>query len=360
MNFIDLINDSRQFNGNEFLRNYGSIVDDAVSIHGSDFAQGLIRKARELIDERANEEVAPGIRRLQAFDFWGDQSKAPELLEGKVAAVDGTYVLPPQKYTVGFAMCVGVGSKSYLRKIDNELFGYTTATWLDTEAATSLHEYRNRIKDEKFSISATAYMRYWEAKRALEIEEPFVFCDGPIVYEWLARVHKMARDLSVELIEKKHVIGIIKSLHDNTDLGIFGRVLRPGEVYIQETLYDHMRRLDGVPSKDHAENRYDARWESDRAFADMARNIVRGVFKPRGKAFGFECHTKDFPAMIRLVVADCQMNHPGHEIPYLLELIDQTIRTFFRPNIVKDMISQRLSMHSDELFFGEGEERDFR
>jgi hypothetical protein len=60
------------------------------------------------------------------------------------------------------------------------------------------------------------------------------------------------------------------------------------------------------------------------------------------------------------MAADCQLNYVGHEIPYLLNRIDEEVRTHFRSSILRDRISSRLARQSEELFLEEADERDFR
>lgn len=54
------------------------------------------------------------------------------------------------------------------------------------------------------------------------------------------------------------------------------------------------------------------------------------------------------------------MNYVGHEIPYLLNRIDEEVRKNFNQKILKDRISYSLATRSEELFFEETNERNFR
>jgi hypothetical protein len=140
-----------------------------------------------------------------------------------------------------------------------------------------------------------------------------------------------------------------------------GRALKPGEIFVYETVYEHVTDTSRVPRRDIAEQiQRDAQWERDEEFVALAKQVWRGVFKPAEKAFGFECHVEHLPFMLRLLAADCQMNLPGHEIPFLLNEIDREIRAFFKPDLVKAKIGQRMVRTGEELFYEEGDERDFR
>ena len=92
----------------------------------------------------------------------------------------------------------------------------------------------------------------------------------------------------------------------------------------------------------------------------IAREVLRGVFKPRNKAFSFEVHKDHLEDMLRIMAADCQMNNAGHEIPFLLNRIDEEVRKNFSPQILKDRIAIQMATHSEELFFEETNERSFR
>ncbi len=88
--------------------------------------------------------------------------------------------------------------------------------------------------------------------------------------------------------------------------------------------------------------------------------ILRGVYKPRKKAFGFEVHIDHYEDMIRIMAADTQLNYVGYEIPFLLNQIDEEVRRTLNQRILKDAISARMTKESDELFIHETNERDFR
>ena len=54
------------------------------------------------------------------------------------------------------------------------------------------------------------------------------------------------------------------------------------------------------------------------------------------------------------------MNNVGHEIPFLLNRVDEEVRNRFKPKIIQDRIALRLTTQSEELFFEELDERLFR
>jgi hypothetical protein len=360
MNFFEyLLNKSTKFDRDGYALNFGGLVEDVSEMLSSEEAQAALKEARDYIEGQQESRLSNGFPVLQCLEF-GNINNAPELVEGQVAAVDGTPVLPLQKYSAGQALCVGIGSRSYIRQMEETLHGYTSKVLLTDISPGETQEYLKRIMEGLYSISQTAYMRYYEVTYALELTEPYVFCDGTLLYEWLVN-QDIGRELYKKFMAKKKAIGVMKSLQDNTMFSWLGRALKPGEVFLYETLYEHISQMSNVPYRDRAERvRSEVQWQNDSEFVALSKQIYRGVFKPRNKAFGFECHIDHLNPMLRLMAADCQMNYPGHEIPFLLNRIDLEIRSFFRSNVVKTKISQRLSQDSEILFFGEGYERDFR
>ncbi len=211
------------------------------------------------------------------------------------------------------------------------------------------------MQDGLYNISQTAYMRYFEAQHALDMPEPFIFCDGTLVYEWLVN-QSIGRRVYKDLLAKKQAIGVMKSTKENITFSWLGRALKPGEAFIHETLYEHVTALDA----ERAGRGIEPQWAQDGEFVKLSKKIIRGVFKPAQKHFGFECHVDHLPVMFRLMAADCQMNLPGHEIPFLLNQVDKEIRRFFKADMVQMRIQQTLSRDGEDLFFEEMEERDFR
>ncbi|MEM3432783.1 MAG: hypothetical protein QXU79_00660 [Candidatus Micrarchaeaceae archaeon] len=352
IDFEDLVRRSRRFGRDEFVSNFGGIADEVAAMLTGDLARTAIQQAREYIEIRGQETLPNGMPRLQRWEF-GNPDQAPELLDGKVAAVDGTPVLPLQKYSFGQALCVGIGSRSYTRPLEDVLHGYTTqAVIRGLFPEGDMQTYFRRLEEEIAGISLTAYMRYFEAVHAMEIPEPYILCDGTLIYQWLSNV-AVGREVYKRLIRKKKVIGVIKSLKESVLLSWVGRALEPGEVFFVQTFYEHVERQARA-------QRREVQWLSDIEFTETARRVWRGVFKPRRKAFGFECHLDHIDPMLRITAADCQMNYLGHEIPFLLNTVDKEIRNFFKGDALQNRIAARLSELAENLFFEETEERFFR
>lgn len=350
--FRELINRSKRILRDEFASNFGYMADEVVEMLDSPQAHQVTQEARQAMEDAP--PLSNGMPRLREMQF-GLFSTAPELERGEVAAVDGTPTLPLQIYSVGQALCVGIASISHRRPMEDSLHFWSSKAFLEDAKDTDDHIGRQEMG--LFGISQTAYMRYYEVNHALKIKEPFILFDGTLIYEWLVTVTEGVSQYEELFQSKKKCIGIMKSIKANALFARFARALRTGEVYIIETLADH---LDGsnVPNKNSGESskRY-VLPEFERKFAPR---ILRGLFKPGKKAFGFEVHEDHLEDILRVMAADCQMNKVGHEIPYLLNRVDEEVRKSFNSRILQDRIAATLTMQSEELFFEEMDERSLR
>ena len=342
--FYELLNRSRRVSRNEFASNFGGIAEDIVEMLNSDRVNQAIQEARKTMEDDPANPYLPPLRKVE----FGLFSEAKELEKGEVAAIDGTFALPLQKYSAGQAICVGIGSLSHRRPMQDSLHYWSSKVLLSDTADTD--DFIAREERGLFGIYPTAYLRYYEVEHCLEIDESYLFLDGPLVDEYLVS-HQAGVQLYNRLFasEKKQILGVIKDIA-NPAFTKFARALKSGEIYVIETLADHLNRSNS------ARNRY----VSEGFTNSFAHDIFRGVFKPRNKAFGFEVHKSHLEDMLRIMVADCQINNPGHEIPFLLNRIDEEVRKNFSPHILKDRIAVEMAIQSEELFFEETDERSFR
>jgi hypothetical protein len=148
----------------------------------------------------------------------------------------------------------------------------------------------------------------------------------------------------------------MKSVKANALFAKYAKALRSGELFIIETLADHLDQS-RASNANHGEAR---RFTLPGFMTQHAQHVLRGIFKPAKKAFGFEVHERDLETMVRIMAADCQLNHVGHEIPYLLNRVDEEVRRSFSQRVLRDRISAGLSKQSEELFFEETDERSLR
>lgn len=342
--FHELLNRSRRVSRNEFASNFGGIAEDIVEMLNSDRVNQAIQEARKTMEDDSDDSCLPPLCKVE----FGLFSEARELEQGEVAAIDGTFALPMQKYSAGQAICVGIGSLSHRRPMQDSLHYWSSKVLLSDTVDTD--EFIAREKRGLFGIYPTAYLRYYEVEHCLEIDEPYLFLDGPLIDEYL-----VSSQAGVQLYnrlfgnKKKQALGIIKNIADPV-FTKFARALNSGEIYVVETLENHLNRSNAT------HNRY----VLDGFTNSFAHDIFRGVFKPQNKAFGFEVHKDHLGDMLRIMAADCQINNPGHEIPFLLNRIDEEVRKNFSPHILKDRIAVEMAIQSEELFFGETDERSFR
>lgn len=350
--FSQLIRGSRRINRDEFATTFGGISEDVIDMLTSEPAQRATREAREIMESAS--PLTSGLPRLRQMEY-GLFSTAPELEQGLVAAVDGKPVLPLQKYTAGQAISVGVGSLSHRRAMSDSIHYWSSQALLAQSENTN--DFIAIQEQGLFGISQTAYLRYYEVQHALEIDEPIVLLDGTLVYEWLVATREGV-DLYVRLFESgKRCMGIIKSLRDNVVFSTFARALRQGEVYIIETLQDHLEQSN-ASNRNQGETA--SRYTLPEFHDNLAPRILRGIFRPKTKTFGFEVHENHLEDMLRIMCADCQMNNVGHEIPYLLNRVDEEVRSRFKPQILQDRIALQMAIESEEVFFTESDERSFR
>lgn len=350
--FQELIRGSKRINRNEFAADFGGIASDVIEMLNSEKSRDITRKAREAME--AARPLPDGTLRLQQMDF-GLFSTAPELEQGLVAAVDGTTTLPLQLYSAGQALCVGIASLSHRRPMQESMHYWSSKVFL--EEAKDEQDFLAREEQGIFGISQTAYLRYFEVKHGIEIEESHILFDGTLVYEWLVASREGVSLYHDLFNSSKKAIGVIKNIKANALFANIARALKTGELYIIETLADHLENST-VPNKNVGES--GRRLVLPEFQNDVAAKILRGIFKPRKKAFGFEVHQEHLKDMLRIVAADCQMNNPGHEIPYLLNRVDEEVRKNFSQRILRDRIALQMATQSEELFFEETNERLFR
>lgn len=92
----------------------------------------------------------------------------------------------------------------------------------------------------------------------------------------------------------------------------------------------------------------------------MSPRIIRGVFKPYKRSFAFEVLEDHLEDMLRILTADAHMNQEGHEIPYLLNLIDSEIRRMFKRQKLLSDIALKMNQTSDSIYQEEWDEHIFR
>ena len=348
--FSELIHGSRRISRDEFAANFGGVAEDVIEMLDGEQARQVVREARAAMEEAR--PLPDGTPRLQALEF-GRFSTAPELERGLVAAVDGTPALPLQLYSAGQALCVGIGSVSHRRPMRDSIHYWSSRAYLAESRDGDDHIARQQ--QGLFSISQAAYLSYFTVRHGLEISEPYLFLGGTLVSEWLTATNEGLTLYEELFASGKKAIGVMKSLKADALFARFAKALRPGEVFLVETLADHLRQ--GLPAQ--AGSGEVRRFVRDSFVEGTARRVLRGVFRPAKKAFAFEVHEEHLSDMLRILAADCQLNYVGREIPYLLNRVHEEVRGSFRPSILRDRIAARLARQGEELFLEEADDRLF-
>lgn len=275
------------------------------------------------------------------------------LADGMVAAVDGTPILPQQRYltTQIYACAVGyITTRTPLNLTAN--LTKTKATAQFTGKSEDLKKFLR--ESEKMPGGASwpnAFREYKERELALTCPAPYVIIDGPIVTQNLF-TRRQGRDLLLQLYQNKtkKYFGVIKDLlESDAETRFAARVLRQNELYISQTLYHQL--------KDRMEADYPG--SVTKFLSTLGQDIFRGVFKLGQKAFGFQCHREHFRNMVALLFWG-QNEQPGYELPFLLVQIDAQIRGLYRPAEIKTALESMIADTNVEDFFDNLNERDER
>lgn len=355
MDFSTMLRESHPVTYGDFVLDGGGIAEDVIEM----FNNPVALQVREMFEEdisalqqkTTDRGTALGLRQL-AF---GDISQAPEVLSGQVAAVDGTFALPRQDYSTGSAVCVAVGSVTMTRTLQDSLH-----YWSSTKALSDVQDvddYLDLREEHLRKPNDSAFMRFFEGSHALAIHEPFVFVDGLLCDEWLANTVEGA-DLYRKMLEHptKKYMGVIKSCKKNLTFSQYARACPSGHVLLVETLFEYI-------SKRESETRFSLHSNKDtiRSFwHELSPRIIRGVFKPYKRAFAFEVLEDHLEDMLRVLAADAHMSQEGHEIPYLLNLVDDEIRRMFKRHKLLSDIALKMNQTSDAIYQEEWDEHVFR
>jgi hypothetical protein len=346
--FSELLRGSRRISRDEFAANFGGVAEDVTEMLDGEQARQVVREARAVMEQaRPLRDGTPRLRRLE----FGRFSTAPELERGQVAAVDGTHALPLQLYSAGQALCVAIGSLSHRRPMSDSIHYWSSRAYL--ERSRDADDHIARQQHGLFSISHAAYLSYFMVRHGLEIAESYLLFGGTLVSEWLTATNEGLGAYEELFASGKKAVGVMKSLKADALFARFAKALASGEVFVVETLADHLRR--GLPAG--AAPGEVRRFVRDSFVEGTARKILRGVFRPAKKAFAFEVHEDHLADMLRILAADCQLNYVGREVPYLLNRVHEEVRGSFRPGILRDRIAARLTRQSEELFLEEADDR---
>ncbi len=335
----------------------GHIPQDVVESRRQ--AEPHIRNVRELMDARVltpcvdTSSVTNGLIDMAA---WVEVHGAPmreALRTGDVVAIDGTPLLQFQRFLTSQVYACAIGSLTYRDHLALKAQVVKTQAepglFQDQEATKQLIDETQRLSSSQSWPSA--FMEYQERKSALSHKAKYVIVDGPLITQNLL-TQQEGRNLYTQMLGFKHkcYVGITKDLRFADAVERYeAAALRTGELFIRNTEYNVMKsRLD----KDYVGAV--KRWSED-----YLVDVFRGIYKPGRKAFGFQCHRDDLPAIVCLLIMDCH-TQPGHEIPFLLEQVDAKLRGRYRPNETMCAVEAVLASNNIDEFYDEAEERMFR
>ena len=298
-------------------------------------------------------ELVAGLIDMESWAQPGLQVAKAALVEGRVAAADATPVIPHRRYltTQIFACAVGVLTSKEPLKLTTQLAKTVASGGYDN----SLQSVAKLIQQADVLSGSqswpTAYMEYQLFKFVRGGTAEYVFIDGNLITQNLL-TRRQGRDLFRQMLtgKRKKYVGVIKDItRSQTELRMYARALHTGEMYIQGNLLDCM-----------SDRLQDYAGDTTVFIQTIGKDILRGVFKPGVKAFGFECHREDLEEIVALLWLD-RDGQPGHEIPFLLNQVDAKLRGRYRPSELSNLIDAGLvaSFESD-VYFDEALERSFR
>jgi len=275
------------------------------------------------------------------------------LTDGDVGAIDGTPVVPHQRYLTAQVYACAIGYLTSRTLMD--LKARLVKTQAPIGTVGTLEGLVDFISEAEILTGSRswpgAFMEYLERERAKDCTSQYVVIDGPLVTQNLL-TRRQGRDLLRDMLagsSRKHYVGVIKNiLRSSADMRFYARALRMGELYVHETVYGILEpRLD-IYAGDVA-----------RFAREVGTDILRGVYKPGRKTFGFECHRNDLPVVVSLLWLD-RNDQPGNEIPFLLAQVDAQLRGRYRPAETITAIEAMLAEHVGDELFDEMNERTLR
>jgi hypothetical protein len=335
----------------------GGIPADVVTSHRE--ADPHVRNMRSLMEEAI---LAPGSELsdvehgLIDMNAWaalnGDEIRAA-YQNGNVVAIDGTPLVPVQRFLTAQVYACAIGALTYKERLALKAQVVKTQAdpklFIDIEATTQFIDETDKITSTQ--SWPTAFMEYQERRTGYEHAARYVLIDGPLITQNLL-TQEEGRKLYARMLgaSRKCYVGVTKDLRfADVEERFEAAALQTGELFIRNTEFNVLRpRLE----KDYG--------GAVKRFAeDYLGNVYRGIFKPGRKAFGFQCHRDDLPAVISLLILDPH-SQPGHEIPFLLEMVDAKIRGRYRPFETVRAIEAALASNDIDEFYDEAEERRFR
>jgi len=242
--------------------------------------------------------------------------------------------------------------------LDRVLVGYRS--WLFTplrqpvgnlgQAVQLWSEHLRGTREHEQSWTST-FREFGEREVALgwldDGDGRFVLLDGPVLTQNMLTQDR-ARELLERLVATRRAIGFIKDLSANPLLAAIGYALRPGETFV---LSDWKNILSG---RFQTRQGYIGTWVEQHG-----ENLIRAVYKVRSRAFAVECHAEWLPLAFAILEHD-DGGTLDHNIPMLLQVADNHVRSRFNGNRARDEVIARFASAEPSRFLALTSERDLR
>ena len=288
------------------------------------------------------------------------QQAASLYLSNHIAAVDGTDAVSTMQFVTDTVYAAGVvlvtpqnhlRPRAHVTRTQANHLAPTTqpsATW--EQAIQEWAEYLRSAREQEHSWINT-FREYKERELALEwlaeSEDHIVLIDGPVATQNML-TQDSARGLLEQLLATERAIGFIKTLSANPLLSAIGYALQPGEAFI---LHQWSRTLS---------ERFGIRQRNISQWIDAnAGQLVRVIYRTNQRAFGIETTAGNISLALAILQHD-NIGSQEHDIPMLLQIADQHVRTRFNGGRARDEVIARYSEQHPSRLLSLTNERSLR
>ena len=323
------------------------------------------------ISQQNEDQFVASIRRLIETQTGGlddisslaatSATEAANLYHGNlIAAVDGTDAVSSLRFAADTLYAAGVilvtpqtqhRPKAHVARTHATHRAPTQnlgTSWI--QAIQDWEEYLRGARQQEHSWTNT-FREYEEREVAYEWlqedERHIVLLDGPILTQNML-TQERAHALLHNIVSGGRAIGFIKNLSANPLLSAIGYALRPSEVFVVQQWATVLSNRFGDRQQNISE------W-----ITNNAGSVVRAVYKVNQQAFGIECVADRMPLALAFLEYD-NAGPSDHDIPLLLQIADNHVRTTFNGPRARDEIIARFSADDSARFLALTNERRIR
>jgi len=288
---------------------------------------------------------------LDKYDSYRGDARR-KLDDGQVAAVDGTNALEltPMMSTSAYAVAVGYLTS---RNRGNPHITVTTTNTKYINRAEISRQDIGELCDELDEIRVdeswpTTFREYQERRVAMSCGADIVLIDGPVWTQNLVSQNR-GREIYREMdASRSSFIGVIKNIAGSWTMSKWcGYSLKPGEGFVVGRI------------KSQFQTRFKKHGDVLDWVNQMPDDYVRVVYRPKQKAFAFECRLTQLSLAVALLLEDASPTK-NHEIPQLLELIDAQIRASFHGGNARQLVISKIQRDNYQMGIDVTNERDYR